>query len=397
MAEKRDYYEVLGVSKSASDDEIKKAYRKMAKQYHPDLNPGDKNAEEKFKEANEAYEVLSDPDKKSRYDRFGHAGVDPNYGAGGAGGFGGFGGFGDFGGMEFDLGDLFGSMFGGFGGSQRRANPNAPRKGSDIKLRAVISFEEAAKGVKKQVTFSRIEVCSECSGSGAAKGTHPETCKTCGGSGRVSVQQRTPFGVISTDKTCSTCGGKGKTIPNPCPKCHGTGFTTKKITENIEIIAGIDDGQTMRIGGLGNKGANGGPSGDLLITVDVRPHPFFTRRGFDVLLDETVTFAQAALGDTLYIPTLEGKVKFELPAGTQPGEVFRLKGRGIQRVNQHSKGDMYVTIVVDVPKNLNNEQKDLIRKFNDSLPNKPKNNVNDGTATEDKKSFFDRMKDKFSD
>lgn len=398
MAEKRDYYEVLGVSKSASDDEIKKAYRKMAKQYHPDLNPGDKTAEEKFKEANEAYEILSDPDKKSKYDRFGHAGVDPNYGAGAGGGFGGFGGFGDFGGgMEFDLGDILGSMFGGFGGgSQRRANPNAPRRGSDIKLRAVISFEEAAKGCKKQVSFNRIEVCTECSGSGAAKGTQPETCKTCGGSGQVNVQQRTPFGVINTAKTCSACGGKGKTIPTPCSKCHGSGFTTTKVTEQVDIVAGIDDGQTMRISGRGNKGANGGPSGDLLIMVDVRPHPFFTRQGFDVLLDETVTFAQAALGDTLYIPTLDGKVKFELPAGTQPGEVFRLRGKGIQRVNQKTKGDMYVTIVVDVPKNLNAEQKATLRKFNDSLPNKPKNNVNDGTA-EEKKGFFDRMKDKFTD
>ena len=396
MADKRDYYEVLGIQKGASDDEIKKAYRKMAKQYHPDLNPGDKNAEEKFKEANEAYEVLSDPDKKSKYDRFGHAGVDPNYGAGAGGGFGGFGGFGDFGGMDFDLGDILGGMFGGFGGSQRRANPNAPRKGSDIRLRAVLSFEEAAKGVKKQVTFNRIEVCNECKGSGAEKGTQPETCKTCGGSGQVNVQQRTPFGVISTAKTCSACGGKGKTIPHPCHKCHGSGFTTQKTTEIVEILAGIDDGQTMRISGKGNKGANGGPSGDILISVDVRPHPFFTRQGYDVLLDETVTFAQAALGDTLYIPTLDGTVKFELPAGTQPGEVFRLRGRGIQKVNQKTKGDMYITIVVDVPKNLTAEQKSLIKKFDDSLPNKPKNNINDGTA-EEKKSFFDKMKDKFSE
>ena len=397
MADKRDYYEVLGVSKSASDDEIKKAYRKTAKKYHPDLNPGDKAAEEKFKEANEAYEVLSDPEKKSRYDRFGHAGVDPNYGAG-AGAGGGFGGFGDFGGMDFDLGDILGSMFGGFGGgSSRRANPNAPRRGSDIKLRAVISFEEAAKGCKKQVTFNRIEVCSECKGSGAAKGTQPEVCKTCGGSGQVNVQQRTPFGVISTAKTCSACGGKGKTIPNPCHKCHGSGFTTTKTTEQVEIVAGIDDGQTMRLSGRGNKGANGGPSGDLLIMVDVRPHPFFTRQGYDVMLNETVTFAQAALGDTLYIPTLDGKVRFELPAGTQPGEVFRLRGRGIQRVNQKTKGDMYVTVVVDVPKNLNSEQKAMLKKFNDSLPNKPKNNINDGSASDDKKSFFDRMKDKFAE
>lgn len=395
MADKRDYYEVLGLQKGASDDEIKKAYRKMAKQYHPDLNPGDKTAEEKFKEANEAYEILSDPDKKSKYDRFGHAGVDPNYGAGAGGGFGGFG---DFGGMDFDLGDILGSMFGGFGGgSSRRANPNAPRRGSDIKVKAIISFEEAAKGVKKQVTFSRIEVCGDCSGSGAAPGTHTETCKTCGGRGQVNVQQRTMLGVINTSKTCSACGGKGKTIPTPCSKCHGTGFVTNKVTEQVEIVAGIDDGQTMRITGLGNKGANGGPSGDLLITVDVRPHPFFSRQGYDVMLDEKVTFAQAALGDTLYIPTLDGKVKFELPAGTQPGDVFRLRGRGIQRVNQKTKGDMFITIVVDVPKNLNAQQKEMLKKFDDTLPNKPKNNVNDGTASEEKKGFFDRMKGKFND
>lgn len=397
MAEKRDFYEVLGLQKGASEDEIKKAYRKMAKQYHPDLNPGDKAAEEKFKEVNEAYEVLSDPDKKSRYDRFGHAGVDPNYGAG-AGGGGGFGGFGDFGGMDFDLGDILGSMFGGgFGGSQRRANPNAPRKGSDIRIKAVISFEEAAKGVKKQVTFSRINICGDCHGTGAAPGTQPETCKTCGGSGQVNVQQRTMFGVINTSTTCSACGGKGKTIHTPCSKCRGSGVVPEKVTEQIEIVAGIDDGQTMRISGKGNKGQNGGPSGDLLITVDVRPHPFFTRNGYDVMLEEHVTFAQAALGDTLYVPTLDGKVKFELPAGTQPGSVFRLRGKGIQRVNQKSKGDMFITIVVDVPTNLNSEQKEMLRKFNDSLPNKPKNNIDDGTATEEKKSFFDRMKNKFGE
>ena len=395
MADKRDYYEVLGVSKAASEDEIKKAYRKMAKKYHPDLNPNDKSAEEKFKEINEAYEVLSDPQKKSRYDQFGHAGVDPNYGAGAGGGFGGFGGFD---GMDFDLGDILGSMFGGgfggFGGS-RRQNPNAPRRGSDINARVVVSFEDAAKGCKREININRVDVCDRCHGSGAAEGTSPETCKNCGGSGQVNVQQRTPFGVISTSKTCPTCGSKGRVIPNPCQKCKGTGFMSKRTTEVIDIPAGINDGQTMQIGGKGNKGQNGGPSGSLLVTVSVRPHPFFTRDGYDVWLDETVTFAQAALGDTLYIPTLDGKVKFELPAGTQPGEVFRLRGRGIQRLNQESKGDQFVKIIVDVPKNLSHEQKEMLKKFNDSLPNKPKNNINDGTATEEKKGFFDKMKDMF--
>ncbi len=396
MAEKRDYYEVLGVSKTASDDEIKKAYRKLAKKYHPDLNPGDKNAEEKFKEANEAYEVLSDSTKKARYDKFGHAGVDPNYGAGGgAGGFGGFGGFGDFGSMDFDLGDILGSMFGGFGGGSRRQNPNAPRRGSDIQSRVTISFEEAAKGCKRKVEVNRVDVCDKCSGSGAAPGTHAETCKACGGSGQVTSQQRTPFGVINTSKPCPTCGGKGKVIPNPCPKCRGTGFMSKRDTVEVNIPAGIDDGQSIQLSGAGNKGANGGPSGSLIIRVSVRPHPFFSREGYDVWLDETVTFAQAALGDTLYIPTLDGKVKFDLPAGTQPGEVFRLRSRGIQRVNQKSKGDQFVRIIVDVPKNLTHEQRETLKRFNDSLPNKPKNNINDGTASEDKKSFFDKMKGMF--
>lgn len=394
MADKRDYYEVLGVSKTASDDEIKKAYRKVAKKYHPDLNPGDKVAEEKFKEANEAYEVLSDAQKKARYDQFGHAGVDPNSGFGGGGGFGG--GFG--GDMDFDLGDILGSMFGGFGGGfggGRRANPNAPRRGSDIQTRVTISFEEAAKGCKRKVDVAKIVTCDSCNGSGAAAGTHAETCKNCNGTGQVTVQQRTAFGMMSTVKTCPTCNGKGKTIPNPCQKCHGTGFVKKSETVEINIPAGINDGQSMQISGGGNKGANGGPNGNLIVGVSVRPHPFFSRDGYDVWLDQTVTFAQAALGDTLYIPTLDGKVKFELPAGTQPGEVFRLRSRGIQKLNQKSKGDQFVKIVVDVPRNLNASQKDMLKKFNDSLTDKPKNNVNDGTATDDKKNFFDRVKDIF--
>lgn len=391
MAEnKRDYYEVLGVSKSASDDEIKKAYRKVAKQYHPDLNPGDATAEAKFKEANEAYEVLSDADKKARYDQYGHAGVDPNFGAGGFGGdFGG--GFGDF-----DLGDILGSMFGfgggGFGGG-RQQNPNAPRKGSTIQTNVTISFEEAAKGCKKKVNITKVERCSECSGTGAAKGTSPETCQTCGGRGQVQVQQRTAFGVMSTSRQCSACGGKGKIVKTPCQKCHGTGAQSKQQSVEIDIPAGIDDRQSLNVRGGGNSGINGGPAGDLRVNVNVRPHPFFERDGFDVWCEVTVTYAQAALGDILYVPTLDGKVKYELPAGTQPGEVFRFRNRGIQQLSGRGKGDQFVKIVVDVPKNLSNEQKDMLKKFNDSLPNKPKNNIPDEPIVgEEKKSFFDRFR-----
>ena len=394
MAEnKRDYYEVLGVGKNATDDEIKKAYRKLAKKYHPDLNPGDKVAEEKFKEANEAYEVLSDSQKKARYDQYGHAGVDPNFGAGG-GGFGGFGG--GFGG-DFDLGDILGSMFGGSGfggfGSSRQQNPNVPRKGTTVQTSVTISFEEAAKGCKKKVNIKRIDTCPECSGSGAAKGTQPETCKTCSGRGQVNVQQRTPFGTISTSRPCSDCGGKGKIIKNPCPHCRGTGFISKNETVEIDIPAGIDDRQALNVRGGGNKGINGGPTGDLRVNVNVRPHPFFERDGFDVWCDFTVTFAQAALGDTLYVPTLDGKVKYELPAGTQPGEVFRFRNRGIQQLGSRGRGDQFVRIIVDVPKGLNSKQKEMLRQFNDSLSNKPKNNIDDGkTVGEEKKGFFDRFK-----
>ena len=387
MAEKRDYYEVLGVSKDATEDEIKKAYRKVAKQYHPDLNPGDKVAEEKFKEANEAYEVLSDSEKKARYDQYGHAGVDPNFGAGGNP-FGGFGGFGD----AFDLSDLFGNLFGGFGGG-RQQNPNAPRKGSTVTASVTISFEEAAKGCKKTVRINRVDTCSACGGSGCQKGTSAETCKTCGGRGTINVQQRTPFGVMSTTKQCSDCGGRGKTIKNPCQKCRGSGFETKSATVDVEIPAGIDDRQALTVRGGGNKGINGGPTGDLRVNINVRPHPFFERDGFDVWCDFTVTYAQAALGDTLYVPTLDGKVKYELPAGTQPGEVFRFRGRGIAQLGGRGRGDQFVRIIVDVPKNLNQKQKDLLKQFNDSLPNRPKNNVDDGkTVGEEKRGFFDKFK-----
>ena len=393
MAEnKRDYYEVLGVSKGASDDEIKKAYRKLAKQYHPDLNPGDKTAEAKFKEANEAYEVLSDSDKKARYDQYGHAGVDPNFGAGGfGGGFGDFGGFGDLGDI---LGSMFGGGFGGFGGfGGGRQNPNAPRKGATIQANLTISFEEAAKGCKKKVNITQVEKCDECGGNGCAKGSSPVTCTTCGGRGQVNVQQRTPFGVMSTTKQCTACAGKGKTIPNPCQKCRGSGAVAKPQTVEIDVPAGIDDRQALNVRGGGNPGVNGGPTGDLRVNINVRPHPFFERDGFNVWCEVAVTYAQAALGDTLYIPTLDGKVKYELPSGTQPGEIFRFKGRGINQLNGRGKGDQFVKIVVEVPKNLSNKQKDLLKEFDNTLTNKPKNNIDAGnTIGEEKRSFFDRFK-----
>lgn len=384
MAEnKRDYYEVLGVDKNASADDIKKAYRKCAKKYHPDLNPGDKEAEAKFKEANEAYEVLSDDQKKARYDKYGHAGVDPNFGAGGAGGFD-FGGFGGFG----DLGDIFGDLF-GFGGSSRRANPNAPRKGSAVQTSVTLSFEEAAKGCKKTLKINRIDSCRECGATGCAKGSTPETCQTCGGRGQVTQQQRTPFGVMSSTKACPTCGGKGKIIKNPCPKCRGTGFETKTETVEINVPAGIDDRQILTVRGGGNKGINGGENGDLRVNVNVRPHPFFEREGFDVQCDFAVTYAQAALGDTVYIPTLDGKVKYDLPAGTQPGQIFRFKGRGIQKIGGRGRGDQFVRITVSVPTNLSSKQKELLKEFDSTLKDKPKNNIDDGTTVgEEKKKPF---------
>ena len=387
MADKRDYYEVLGVQKGASEDEIKKAYRQKAKQYHPDLNPGDKDAEAKFKEANEAYEVLSDAQKRARYDQFGHAGVDPNYGAGGAGGFGG--GFGGFGGegVDFDLGDLFGSFFGGFGGGSRRADPNGPRRGEDLEARVTISFEEAAKGCKRTVDVTRVDSCPECHGSGAKAGTSAKTCPDCGGRGFVNVQQRTAFGVISTQKSCPKCQGKGRVIENPCPKCRGNGRVSARTQVEINIPAGIDNRQVFNVSGAGNAGVNGGPRGDLKVAVFVRPHPVFEREGYNVWLELHVAFTQAALGDTLRIPTLDGEVNFDLPAGTQSGEVLCMRGRGIQVLNSKSRGDQLVRIIVDTPRNLSQKQRDLMAELEKEL------GVKRGAPVGNKKSnFFDKFK-----
>lgn len=387
MADKRDYYEVLGVDKSASDDEIKKAYRKMAKKYHPDLHPGDAEAEKSFKEVNEAYEVLSNADKKARYDQFGHAGVDPNFGAGG-GAYGD--GFGDFG----DLGDLFGSIFGGgfgsafTGGGRGRANPNAPKKGADTSASVVLDFEEAAKGCNKKIKVTRIENCAECGGSGSEKGFSAETCPSCHGSGQIYVTQRTPFGAMQTTRACDTCRGTGKKIDHPCKVCAGKGRVRRTTEREINIPAGVDDGQYINLRGGGDTGVNGGPAGDLHVNISVRPHPIFERDGFDIYCEIPVSFAQAALGAEITVPTLDGKVKFTIHEGTQPNDEFKLRGKGIQKLNYSGRGDQYVKIVVEIPKNLNNSQKELLKKFEDST---------DDSCYKKRKGFFDKVKEFFKD
>lgn len=384
MAEKRDYYEVLGVDKSASEDEIKKAYRKAAKQYHPDLHPGDKEAEEKFKEANEAYEVLSDAEKKAKYGRFGHAGVDPSYGAG-QGGYGGFNGQG----FDFDLGDIFSNIFGGGFGGGGASNPNAPQRGSDTQASVTISFEEAAKGCEREVESNRIEVCDECHGSGAAAGSSPKTCPECNGRGQVTTSQRTPFGMFQTQKACSRCGGKGTIIDNPCKKCRGAGRVRRPAKITVKIPAGIDDRQIINARGQGNKGINGGPAGDLRVAVNVRPHPIFERDGYNVWVEMHVSYAAAALGCELQVPTLDGKVKYNIPAGTQSGDVFKLKGRGIQSLNNRGRGDQLVRVIVDVPRTLNAEQKRLLLELDKALGNET---AHLGHGEEEKKGFFGKKK-----
>ena len=357
--QKRDYYEVLGVSKGASEDELKKAYRRLAKKYHPDLNPGDKAAEASFKEVNEAYEVLSDKDKRARYDQFGHAGVDPNFNPGG--GFGGFGGFTDMG--DIDLGDLFGSFFGGGFGGGGGSRRNAPQKGETVRAGVTITFEEAAFGCEKEVTVSRTEQCDVCKGTGCAPGTTAEICPDCHGSGTVRIQRGGGGFSFSTTTSCPKCRGTGKIIHQPCKTCGGGGTVRKQKKLAVTIPAGIDDGQAVSLRGQGGAGRNGGPAGDLLIGVTVKPHPIFRREGTSVYMDQPVSFVQAALGAELEIPTLDGKVKWTLPEGTQPGTTFRLNGKGIPGLGGRGRGDQYVTVKVQVPTNLNKEQKEALRAF----------------------------------
>jgi len=374
LPSKKDYYEVLGVGRDASDAEIKKAYRKLAKQYHPDLNPGDKTAEAKFKEVNEAYEVLSDPQKRARYDQFGHAGVDPNSFGGAGAGFGDF----DFGGIS----DIFESFFGGFGRSSR--SRSGPRKGADLKYSVEITFEEAAFGVEKEITISRNENCSNCGGTGAKPGTSPVTCKHCNGTGQIQYRQSTPFGQIINTRTCDFCRGEGKVITDPCPTCSGRGKVRKTVKKKLDIPAGIDDGQTISIRGEGDPGSKGGPPGDLFVTVNVKPHPIFKRQGNDVVCEIPITFVQAALGAELEVPTLDGKVKYTMPEGTQTGTIFRLKNKGIPYLRGNGRGDQYVKVEIDVPKKLNEKQKELLRQFAE---------ISGDEVYEHRKGFFDKMKD----
>ena len=358
--EKRDYYEVLGVPKSATEEEIKKAYKKLARKYHPDMNPGDKEAEEKFKEINEANEVLSDPDKKARYDQFGFAGVDPSYGAGAQGGYG----PGDFGGFG-DLGDIFGSFFGGgFGGPRQRTGP---QRGESIRASVAVSFTEAAFGCEKEITLERSEQCPTCKGNGCAPGTTPEICPDCKGTGTVRTTQRTPFGAMQSTSPCSKCRGTGKIIHQPCKSCRGLGSIRRQHKMTVKIPAGIDDGQTISRQGYGNAGVNGGPAGDLLINVIVRPHPVFERDGNSVIMEQEISYAQATLGAEIEVPTLDGKVKLNIPEGTQPGAVFRLRGKGIPFLRGGGRGDQFVSVKGGIPKGLTSSQKELLRQFAASM------------------------------
>ena len=381
MAEnKRDYYEVLGINKDASAEEIKKAYRKAALKYHPDRNPGNKEAEEKFKEVGEAYEVLSDTEKRQRYDQYGFAGVDPNFGGGSGGAYGGagFGGFGDF----SDLGDIFGDFFGG--GRSRGSQQSAPRRGENVMTRLELTFEEAAFGCEKEVAAQRIENCAVCHGTGSADGVI-ETCQQCRGTGQVRTVQNFMGMQMQSSTTCPACNGRGKVIKTPCSTCKGKGKVRRTNRVKVKIPAGVDDGQSVRVRGEGCVGANGGPSGDLLVEISIKRHPIFTREGFDVLCEVPISFTQAALGATIQVPTLDGKVDYEIPEGTQTGREFVLRDKGIPEVgNSRRRGDHRFTVVVETPTHLTREQKELLRQLDGTIEVSPK-----------RKKFIDNLKNFF--
>ena len=371
---KRDYYEVLGVGKDASKDEIKKAYRKLARKYHPDVSK-EENAEDKFKEAKEAYEVLGDEQKRAQYDQFGHAGPQ-------SGGFGGFGGGAqDFGGF----GDIFDMFFGG-GGARR--NPNAPQQGADLQYTMTLDFEEAVFGKETEITIPKEEKCDTCDGSGAKPGTKKKTCPHCQGSGQLNQEQNTPFGKVVNRRACHYCQGTGEIIPDKCEDCGGTGRVKKNVTIKVSIPAGIDEGQQIRVSGKGEPGKNGGPPGDLFVVIAIKPHEFFRREGDHIFLELPITFAQAALGDEISVPTVHGKVMFKIPAGTQTGKIFRLKGKGSPNVRGHGHGDQHVKVRVVTPTKLTSEQKELLKQFNESTDNEPISEDND-------ESFFSRFKKAF--
>ena len=373
--DKRDYYEVLGLERNADDAAIKKAYRTLAKKYHPDVNPGDKDAEEKFKEVNEAYSVLSDAQKRARYDQFGHE--DPT---GGGSGFGGFEGFGSFGGGFGGFDDLF-NMFTGGASSSRR---NGPVQGDDIRINLSLTFEEAAKGCAKEINLVRTETCDECKGTGAKAGTKPQTCSRCRGTGVETVIANTAFGRVQNRRACSVCGGRGSTISDPCPKCAGKGKVRSSRRRSVNIPAGVDEGQIVTVYGQGHAGENGGPAGDLQLFISIKPHKLFARDGADLYIDVPISFTQAALGCEIDIPTLDKPIKYTIPEGTQPGAQFRVKGMGIPYVKSTNKGDLYINIRVEVPKKLTDKQKEILRIFDESTT---------GKEYEQKRSFFNRVKE----
>ena len=386
--QKRDYYEVLGVDKGADDATIKKAYRQLAKKYHPDMNPGDKEAEKKFKEASEAYAVLSDPDKRRQYDQFGHSAFE---GGGAGGGFGGF----DFSGADFSdiFGDIFGDFFGG--GSRGGARNNGPMKGANLRTSVRISFEQAVFGVEKELDLNLKDTCKTCNGSGAKPGTSPETCRKCGGRGQVVTQHSTPFGTIRNSQVCPDCGGTGKTIKEKCPDCHGSGYISSRKKIQVSIPAGIDNGQSVRIRDKGEPGVNGGPRGDLLVEVVVDRHPIFQRQEMNIFSTVPVSFAVAALGGEILIDTVDGKVVYDVKAGTQTDTRIRLRGKGVPSLrNKDVRGDHYVTLVVQVPDKLSNEAKELLKQFDKETGNSleavknMENNNNSGSNDEKKKRKF---------
>ncbi len=371
---KKDYYDILDVDKNADQQEIKRAFRKLAKKYHPDLNPDDQGSEVKFKEVNEAYEVLSDEEKRKKYDQFGHAAFEQDQGFGGGGSYQGF---------DDIFGDIFGDFFGGGAGRRR----SGPKKGQDLKIRLNISFEEAAFGTKKEIKINRMEECSKCNGTGAEPGTNKKTCPTCSGSGSVRTVQNTPFGRFQNVSTCPKCNGTGEIIEEPCTQCRGTGKEKKSRKVTINIPAGVDNGSIIPLRGEGNHGEKGAPSGDLYVYLSVKSHKIFERDGYDIWLEKKISFPTAALGNIIKVETLEGTVKYKIPAGTQTGTVFRLKNKGIQKLRGSGKGDQYVKVLVDIPKDLNKKQSQLIKDLADEFGEK---------IEPQKKNIIDKVKDAFN-
>lgn len=385
MADKRDYYEVLGVDRNADDATLKKAYRKLAKKYHPDVNPGDKEAEAKFKEATEAYTVLSDPDKRRQYDQFGHAAFEN----GGSGGF-------DF--NSADMGDIFSDIFGDlFGGGRNRRASNAPMKGANLRARVNITFEEAVFGCEKELEIVLKDECTSCHGTGAKPGTSPVTCPKCNGAGQVVYTQQSMFGMVRNVQTCPDCHGTGQIIKDKCTSCRGTGYTSSRKKIQVSVPAGIDNGQSIRIREKGEPGTNGGPRGDLLVEVNVGRHPIFQREDMNIFSTAPITYAQAALGGTVRINTVDGEIVYEIKPGTQTDTRIRLKGKGVPSLrNKNIRGDHYVTLVVQVPTNLSEEAKEALIRFDEACGNRPSEDKSDGTEKK-KKSFMDKLKETFED